>query len=110
VIAGRTGLAVALVEIVIGILAGNLFDVKTTTWIDFLAGFGSGLLTFLAGRDRPFVIRNHWKQTLSIGFFSFLLPFIGSMIFARWVVGWDMRAAEIAGIALSTTSWPSSTQ
>jgi hypothetical protein len=24
--------------------------------------------------------------------------------FARWVVGWGMRAAEIAGIALSTTS------
>ena len=65
VIAGRTGLAVALVEIVVGIVAGNLFDVKTTTWIDFLAGFGSGLLTFLAGAEiDPSVIRNHWKQTL----------------------------------------------
>jgi Kef-type K+ transport system membrane component KefB len=105
VIAGRTGLAVALVEIVIGIFAGNLFDVKTTVWIDFLAGFGSGLLTFLAGAEiDPSVIRNHWKQTLSIGFISFLLPFLGAVAFARWVVGWDMRAAEIAGIALSTTS------
>src|ERR1017187_8810537 len=105
VIAGRTGLAVALVEIVIGIFAGNLFDVKTTVWIDFLAGFGSGLLTFLAGAEiEPSVIRNHWKQTLSIGLISFLLPFLGAMAFARWVVGWDMRAAEIAGIALSTTS------
>jgi len=105
VIAGRTGLAVALVEIVIGIVAGNAFDLHSTAWIDFLAGFGSGLLTFLAGAEiEPSVIKKHWKQTLSIGFVSFLLPFFLAMAFARWVVGWDMQAAQIAGIALSTTS------
>lgn len=105
VIAGRTGLAVALVEIVIGIVAGNAFDLRSTAWIDFLAGFGSGLLTFLAGAEiEPSIIKKHWKQTLSIGFVSFLLPFLLAMAFARWVVGWDMQAAEIAGIALSTTS------
>jgi len=105
VIAGRTGLAVALVEIVIGIVAGNVFDLHSTAWIDFLAGFGSGLLTFLAGAEiEPSVIKKHWKQTLSIGFVSFLLPFLLAMAFARWVVGWDMQAAQIAGIALSTTS------
>ncbi|MBN2405163.1 MAG: cation:proton antiporter [Coriobacteriia bacterium] len=105
VIAGRTGLAVALVEIVIGIVAGNVFDLHSTAWIDFLAGFGSGLLTFLAGTEiEPSVIRKHWKQTLSIGFISFLLPFFLAMAFARYVVGWDMQAAQIAGIALSTTS------
>lgn len=105
VVAGRTGLAVALVEIVIGIVAGNVFELHSTAWIDFLAGFGSGLLTFLAGAEiEPSVIKNHWKQTLSIGFVSFLFPFLLAMAFARWVVGWDLRAAQIAGIALSTTS------
>jgi Kef-type K+ transport system membrane component KefB len=105
VIAGRAGLAVALVEIVVGVIAGNAFELKSTPWIDFLAGFGSGLLTFLAGAEiEPSVIKNHWKQTLSIGFVSFLLPFLLAMAFARWVVGWNLHAAEIAGIALSTTS------
>jgi len=50
------------------------------------------------------VVRKHWRQTLSIGFVSFLLPFLGALAFARWIVGWDWRAAQIAGIALSTTS------
>jgi Kef-type K+ transport system membrane component KefB len=105
VIAGRIGLAVALVEIVVGIVAGNLLHLQTTVWIDFLAGFGSGLLTFLAGAEiEPSVVRKHWKVTLSIGFVSFLLPFLGAMAFARWAIGWDLRAAEIAGVALSTTS------
>ncbi|MCL4236420.1 MAG: cation:proton antiporter, partial [Deltaproteobacteria bacterium] len=105
VIAGRTGLAVALVEILVGIFAGNVLDLKSTAWVDFLAGFGSGLLTFLAGAEiEPSVIRHHLKPTLSIGFVSFLLPFLLAVGFARWVVGWDWRAAQIAGIALSTTS------
>jgi Kef-type K+ transport system membrane component KefB len=35
---------------------------------------------------------------------SFLLPFGGALIFSHTVLGWDLRAAEIAGVALSTTS------
>ncbi len=104
-VSARTGIAVSLVEILVGILVGNLFHVETTSWIDFLAGFGSGLLTFLAGAEiEPQVIGKHWKETLSIGFASFLLPFLLAMGFARWVAGWDWHAAQIAGIALSTTS------
>ncbi len=101
----RTGIAVALIEILVGALVGNLFHVQTTSWIDFLAGFGSGLLTFLAGAEiEPKVIAKHWKETLSIGFVSFLFPFVLALGVARWLAGWDWRAAEIAGIALSTTS------
>lgn len=105
VIAGRTGLSASLVEILVGIAVGNIFHLSSTGWIDFLAGFGSGLLTFLAGAEiEPAVLRKHWKATLSIGFVSFLLPFLGALGFARWVVGWDWHASQIAGVALSTTS------
>src|SRR6266545_3821743 len=101
----RTGIAVSLVEILVGALVGNLFHVQTTSWIAFLAGFGSGLLTFLAGAEiEPKVIAKHWKETLSIGFVSFLFPFLLALAVARFLAGWDWRAAEIAGIALSTTS------
>ena len=51
VIAARTGVAVSLIETLVGIAVGNLLGLKSTPWIDFVAGFGSGLLTFLAGAE-----------------------------------------------------------
>jgi Kef-type K+ transport system membrane component KefB len=105
IVSARSGIAVSLVEILIGVLVGNLFHLGTTGWIDFLAGFGSGLLTFLAGAEiEPQVIAKHWKQTLSIGFVSFLFPFCLALLFARFLAGWDWQSAQIAGVALSTTS------
>lgn len=101
----RIGLSVALAEILVGVIAGNFFHLQTTPWIDFLATFGSGLLTFLAGAEiDPVSLRANLRQSLAIGFVSFLIPFVGAFAFAYWIVGWDLRAAEIAGIALSTTS------
>src|SRR5579872_2491018 len=32
------------------------------------------------------------------------MPFLGAFLFARYLAGWNLHAAEIAGIALSTTS------
>src|ERR1700681_3125200 len=49
IISIRIGISVALIEILVGILAGNFLHVHSAPWIDFLATFGSGLLTFLAG-------------------------------------------------------------
>lgn len=101
----RVGISVALAEIFIGILAGNFLDLKSTPWIDFLATFGSGLLTFLAGAEiDPGALRRHLKPSLAIGFVSFIVPFGVALAFTRFVAGWDWRASEIAGIALSTTS------
>ena len=50
-IARRVGLAAALVEILLGVLAGNLIGLRSTAWVDFIAGFGSIMLTFLAGAE-----------------------------------------------------------
>ena len=35
---------------------------------------------------------------------SFALPFLGAFVFCGLVLGWDRQAAEIGGVALSTTS------
>jgi Kef-type K+ transport system membrane component KefB len=105
VISIRLGISVALIEILIGILAGNFLHLKTNSWIDFLASFGSGLLTFLAGAEiDPASLRRHLKVSLSIGTIAFFLPFFGALAFTYFVAGWDRQAAEIGGIALSTTS------
>lgn len=101
----RIGLSVALAEILVGVVGGNFLGLHTAPWIDFLAGFGSVLLTFLAGAEiDPESLRKHLKASLAIGGVSFLLPFLAAWLFAYYVAGWDLRAAQIAGVALSTTS------
>src|SRR5262245_56101596 len=99
----------ALVEIVIGTLAGNIPGVQQhvtqTGFVTFLAGVGSLVLTFLAGAEiDPVSLRGHWKASVSIGLVSFLLPFLAAFGFCGLVLGWSLQAAEVGGIALSTTS------
>ncbi|BBB91151.1 MAG TPA: cation:proton antiporter [Methylomusa anaerophila] len=101
----RLGISVALVEIAVGVVGGNAMQLEITTWVTFLAGFGAVVLTFLAGAEiDPDSLIGNLKESLVIGFASFLLPFVGGMLFAEYVFGWDSNAAKIAGIALSTTS------
>jgi Kef-type K+ transport system membrane component KefB len=114
----RFKLSIALVEILVGIAAGNLahlldhyqvfglrWELKANEWIAFLAGFGSILLTFMAGAEiEPAVLRKFFKESMAIGTASFFAPFLGAMLFARFVFGWDWPSATICGIALSTTS------
>lgn len=101
----RLGISVAMVEIVVGVIGGNFLGLHTTPWVDFLAGFGSILLTFLAGAEvDPQILKTKWKESFSIGILSFLLPFLLCFVYAYYIAGWNLRAAEIAGIALSTTS------
>ncbi|MEW6547245.1 MAG: cation:proton antiporter [Bacillota bacterium] len=105
VLARLSGVSVSLVEIGVGVFAGNFLGLTPPHWMDFLAGFGSIMLTFLAGAEvDPAVLRSKAKESISIGVASFLAPFLGAMAYARYVAGWDVRAAQIAGIALSTTS------
>lgn len=105
VISIRVGISVALIEILVGVVAGNFLNVHVAPWIDFLATFGSGLLTFLAGAEiDPVSLRRHLRPALLIGAASFFLPFIAAGAFAYWVAGWERHAAYIAGISLSTTS------
>ncbi len=101
----RTGISVALTEIAVGVLAGNFLHIQANDWINFLAGFGSVLLTFLAGAEiDPESFRRHLKASLALGVVGFFAPFLGVMATAYWGVHWNLHAAEIAGIALSTTS------
>ncbi len=106
VISIRTAVSVALVEIFVGVIGGNYLGLDPNTpWISFLAGFGAILLTFLAGAEiEPEILRKYAKESIAIGFASFLLPFLGAMAYAYYVAGWTPDASKICGIALSTTS------
>ena len=101
----RLGLAVAIIELVIGAIFGNLGFLHATDWMTLIATFGGILLTFMAGTEiDTHVMREKYKESFLIGFFSFLAPFIGASLFTYFIAGWNLQAALIAGIALSTTS------
>jgi Kef-type K+ transport system membrane component KefB len=105
IISIRVAMSVALVEIIVGTIAGNVVGLTITEWVNFLAGFGAIMLTFLAGTeiDRG-VIRNHLGASVGIGVVSFAAPYVGILAYAHYFAGWSWPQAQIAGISLSTTS------
>jgi Kef-type K+ transport system membrane component KefB len=99
------GLSVALIELALGVIVGNAFHPDIPDWLSFLGTFAGIVLTFLAGAevDVP-QFRREWRASISIGAVSFCAPFLAAGAFAYWALRWNLRQAEIAGIALSTTS------
>src|SRR6266702_463702 len=125
----RIGISVALVEILVGVVAGNLAGgleggtlhvgiagagasaghvhhvLQSTEWTNFLALLGSGVLTFLAGAEiDPVSLKANWRASVLIGVLSFAIPFAVVWFVAQFFFGWSLHQAQIAGIALSTTS------
>ena len=44
-------ISAALFEIVVGAIAGNTVGLPLTPWVNYIAGFGAIVLTFLAGTE-----------------------------------------------------------
>jgi glutathione-regulated potassium-efflux system ancillary protein KefC len=106
-------IATAMSEIVVGTVAQLIIGAAIgasvlgtdQTWIKFLSTTGAVLLTFLAGAELdPAVMRKNWKEASTVGFVSFLAPFLGCTAVAYWGLNWSAQASWLAGIALSTTS------
>jgi Kef-type K+ transport system membrane component KefB len=99
------GLSVALIELFAGFVVGNALNLDVPRWLSFIGSFAGVLLTFLAGAevDVP-QFRREWRASVSIGLVSFAAPFVVVGLLAYYGLGWNHRQAEIAGIALSTTS------
>src|SRR5690242_10323535 len=98
-------ISAALFEIVVGAIGGNTIGLPLTPWINYIAAFGAIVLTFLAGTDiDPAVVKKHFGASVTIGLMGFFAPYIGCLLLARYGLGWTWPEAQIAGIALSTTS------
>lgn len=105
IISIRVAMSVALVEIMVGAVAGNIVGLEITQWVNFLAGFGAIMLTFLAGTEIDVaVVRKHVGASFGIGIVSFLAPYLGVLLYAHYLIDWSWPEAQIAGIAMSTTS------
>ena len=99
------GFSVALIELALGVVVGNAFHVSIPDWLSFVGSFAGIVLTFLAGGevDGP-QFKREWRASLILGGVSFAGPFAVAGLAAYYALGWNHRQAEIAGIALSTTS------
>jgi Kef-type K+ transport system membrane component KefB len=98
-------ISAALFEIVVGAVAGNTIGLPLTPWVNYIASFGAIVLTFLAGTDiDPHVVKKNFASSVTIGLMGFFAPYLGCLLFARYGLGWPWPQAQIAGIALSTTS------
>jgi glutathione-regulated potassium-efflux system ancillary protein KefC len=94
-----------IAQLVIGALIGTAVLGADQGWIKFMSGTGAIVLTFLAGAEiDPAVFRRKWKEATAIGLVSFFAPFFTCAAAARWLLGWDVQASWLAGIAMSTTS------
>jgi Kef-type K+ transport system membrane component KefB len=99
------GVTVALLELTLGVVVGNVFDLGSAEWLDFIAKFASIVLTFLAGMEvDPDYMRRRLSASLGIGFTSFAGPFAVTSLVSYFLIGWTLKASLIAGTALSTTS------
>jgi Kef-type K+ transport system membrane component KefB len=100
------GISVALLELGLGVVFGNVFGLDpNTSWLVFIASFASIVLTFLAGAEvDPDDFRERWVASVSIGLVSFIGPFLVAGLVAYGLLDWSVKASLIAGTALSTTS------
>jgi glutathione-regulated potassium-efflux system ancillary protein KefC len=113
VIAYRLRIAIALVEICVGIVVAAIATHygwfgrlgSEEEWLRFLASTGAVLLTFLAGAELdPAVIRTKLTEVSVVGLVGFLAPFLVCASVAHWALGWGTEPSLLAGVALSTTS------
>src|SRR5258707_4155400 len=82
----RLALSVALIEIMVGAIGGNLIGLPLTPWVNYLAGFGAILLTFLADAEVDMaVLRRNVVTSIGISFVSVLLSYLGCMLVSRYL-------------------------
>ena len=92
------GITVALFELGLGVVVGNVFDLGSHEWLDFIAAFASIVLTFLAGLEvEPAYFRERFVASVSIGVVSFLGPFAVGSLVAYGLLYWTVKASLIAG-------------
>src|SRR3989339_148837 len=100
----RLGISVAVLEIILGLAAGNM-GLQPQEWMIYTAGFGGIVLTFLAGSEVDTkLLKENFRGALALSFSSFIAPFALGFFFCRYLAGWNLSASLIAGIALSETS------
>ena len=100
----KLGISVTIIEIVLGVIAGNLGIIRPEQWMIYIASFGGVLLTFLAGTEVDVeLLKNKFKESLFIGIGSFIVPFLGVFLLSYYCIGWNLLESLLTATALSET-------
>ncbi|OWT33772.1 potassium transporter [Methanobrevibacter sp. 87.7] len=101
----KWGISVTIIEIILGVVAGNLGIIRPEQWMVYIASFGGVLLTFLAGTEVDVkLLKNKFKESFLIGLGSFIAPFLGVFLLAYYCIGWNLLESLLTATALSETS------
>ena len=101
----KLGVSVTIVEIVLGIIGGNIGIIEPEAWILLVATFGGILLTFLSGIEiNVELMKKKFREIFLIGILSFTAPFVIIFLFVYFFIGWEFLPSLLAGTALSETS------
>ncbi|MCI5866823.1 MAG: cation:proton antiporter [Methanosphaera sp.] len=101
----KFGISVSIVEIVVGIIAGNLGILQVEPWMLYIASIGGMVLTFLAGTEIDFeIVKDNFKTCLFTAIGSFGLSFICVLILCYMMLKWDLTSSLLVAVALSETS------
>src|SRR5262249_27022143 len=72
-------ISAALFEIMVGAIAGNTIGLPLNDWINYIAGIGAVVLTFLAGTDiDPHVVKRNFASSVTIGLMGFFAPYLSA--------------------------------
>ncbi len=105
------GVTVALLELTLGVVAGNVFELNSQEWLDFIAAFASIVLTFLAGMEvDPAYMRRRLEASVGIGVSSFAGPFAVASLVAFFLLDWTLKASLIGRRRSRRQRLPSSTR
>lgn len=97
--------SVSIVELILGIIAGNLGLIQPEGWIVNIANMGGMFLTFLAGTEVNIkLVHKNLKTCLGIGIGSFLITFLVVFLIVYYTFRWSHNASLLTATALSVTS------
>lgn len=101
----KWSISISIVEIVLGVIAGNLGLLEIEPWMIYVASIGGMVLTFLAGTEIDMdIMKDNLKECMSIGIASFLIPFITVFLTCNYVLIWSLESSLLVATALSETS------
>ncbi|MGN1321110.1 MAG: cation:proton antiporter [Methanosphaera sp.] len=105
VISIKWSISISIVEIILGIIAGNLGLLEPESWMIYVASIGGMVLTFLAGTEvNPKLMKDNLKECLMIGVASFLISFVLVFIVCEYMLLWPLTSSLLVATALSETS------
>ena len=104
-VAIELGITTAILELIVGIIAGNYLNFRSFETLNVLADFGLLALMYLAGLEIDTdILRKHIKSSTIVGVSSFTIPFVALYILAYYILSYTHMQSALIATTLSATS------